>query len=446
MKGSAKVIVITAGLFFFFSFGLNVFLLNETVAQAHAQQFSSQVVSRLIIVRDVLRIVSSHFVDADEVKQDDLIYGAIRGILQALKDPYTRFMPPKQSQDMKVETSGKFGGLGIIIGERKKRITVIAPLSGTPAHKAGMQSGDVFVRIDGKSIEGQSLQDVVDKLRGAPDTSVKVTIWREGNPDLIDFKIVRAIIKLPSVKSRLLDDRIGYAYVSNFSQTTAEDLDKALSAFRSKGMKSFILDLRHNPGGVLEAAVDVGRLFLPQAPIVSVKSRSGERITYSSFSRKYENFPLIVLIDGGSASASEIVAGAIKDNRRGILLGTKSFGKGCVQTVLNMRDRSAIALTTAYYYTPSGVCIHKVGIHPDIEVQLQRMTQKELIELREARAIFMEDESSDLAAEADSEDRPKLSPEEAQEIVLRHDKQLKSAVDILRGARIFSEKALELQK
>ena len=346
----------------------------------------------LDLIKKVLELVKSEYVD-ENVDEQKLIYGAIEGMLKKLDDPYTRFMEPKAFSDMQTETQGEFGGLGIVISVKDRMLTVISPIDDTPASRAGIIAGDMITKIDDKDVIDFPLEDAVKLLRGPAGTKVKIHIMRKGWKTTREFELERQIIKTPSIKFWTLGKNhdIGYIRLTQFIQSSGEDLEKAMYRLEKAGVKSMILDLRSNPGGLLTAAVDVGRKFLPKGDIVSIKGRDGEKNTYSSFFKSHPILPLIVLINEGSASAAEIVSGAIKDNKRGILLGKKSFGKGSVQTVISLQDGSAMCLTTALYYTPSGVNIHKTGIMPDIEVDLRKIEDnKEKAE--EIRKLIEEDQ------------------------------------------------------
>lgn len=338
------------------------------------------------------RIVSNVTMNyVEEVDVQKLFYGAYDGMLQTL-DPYSAFLPPEEKEDLEVETKGEFGGLGIEITLDKNGVlTVITPLEDTPAFKAGVLAGDRIVKIEGVTTKGISLRDAVGKLRGPKGKPVTITVLRE-NGKLEDLTIVRDIIRIESVKDpRLVDEKHGIAYIrlAQFQANSAESLDKTIADLRSKGMKALVLDLRFNPGGLLKAAIDVADRFLPAGIIVSTKDRNQQGITYRAEAKgTYEDFPLAILVSGRSASASEIVAGAIQDNKRGVVVGTRTFGKGSVQTLLKLEDgKSAIRLTTAYYYTPSGRLIHhnpnnpkqdKWGIDPDIEVAVTPQEEVDL--------------------------------------------------------------------
>ena len=350
---------------------------NASAATTNLTYFKS-----LDLIRKVLELVKSDYVD-ENIDEQKLIYGAIEGMLKKLDDPYTRFMEPKNFADMQTETQGEFGGIGIVISVKDRMLTVISPIDDTPAARAGMMAGDYIIKIDGKDVIDIPLHDAVNLLRGPVGTKVKVTVRREGSRENKEFELERQIIKVPSIKYWTIGHDIGYIRLTQFIQTSSEDLEKALINLEKNGVKSIILDLRNNPGGLLTAAVEVGRKFIAKGDIVSIKGRDGEQNTYSSFYKYHPYLPLIVLINEGSASASEIVAGAIKDNKRGLLLGKKSFGKGSVQTVISLNDGSAMALTTALYYTPSGVNIHKTGIMPDIEVDLPKFDDSKVDEIKQ---------------------------------------------------------------
>ncbi|MDA8326458.1 MAG: S41 family peptidase [Nitrospiraceae bacterium] len=328
--------------------------------------------SELKIFTEVLQAVKADYVEQPSTK--DLIYAAIKGMIGSL-DPHSGFMPPDAYKDMQVDTSGEFGGLGIEIGIKDETLTVIAPIDGTPADKAGIKAGDKIVKIDGQATRDISLFDAVKKMRGPKGTSVTLSIWREGFKKPSDFVIVRDVIKVKSVKWKDLDkqDGIGYIKLTQFQERSAAEMANALKELNKQGMRSLILDLRNNPGGLLNSAVDVASQFLPQGDlVVSIKGRNGPGTDYKTTSTypHYDRLRMIVLVNQGSASASEIVAGAMKDWNRAVILGTQTFGKGSVQTVIPLSDGSALRLTTARYYTPKGISIQNTGITPDIEVKL----------------------------------------------------------------------------
>jgi carboxyl-terminal processing protease len=317
---------------------------------------------------EVLSTVQKNYVE--EVKSKELVYGAIKGMLNTL-DSHSSFMPPEAYKEMQVDTKGEFGGLGIQIGVKDNKLTVISPIEGTPAEQAGIKAGDVILKVDGQSSVNLSLQEAVEKMRGPKGSKVTLTILRENTPEPLVFTLVRDIIKIHSVKSKMLDQGVGYIRVSQFQEHTSKDLEKALKKLKEEKMQSMILDLRNNPGGLLTSAVEISEQFLePGKLIVYIKGRDGKKEEYSSNGpADQENYPMIVLVNEGSASASEIVSGALQDWGRAVVVGVQTFGKGSVQTILPLSDGAGLRLTTAKYYTPKGRSIQNVGIEPDITVK-----------------------------------------------------------------------------
>jgi carboxyl-terminal processing protease len=378
----------------------------------------------LLNVKKVLKLVQDQYVEADRAEREELLNGAIKGMLERLDDPYTRYMPPAGFDTMQTETSGQFGGLGILIGERNKRLTVISPIPKTPAFRAGIRSGDIIAKVEGNSTKGMTVNDAVKLLRGPKGSPVTISVARPGERRLIEYTLTRDIVKVSSVRSKMISSTLGYAHITSFIQTTGSDLEEAVAKMEKKyDLQGFILDLRNNPGGLLTASLEVARVFLDREDIVSIKGRRGGEIVYRAEGRRRPAYPLVVLLNQGSASASEIVAGAMKDNKRGVLLGTRSYGKGSVQTVMPLHGGSALALTTAYYYTPSGVCIHKKGIYPDIEVSLPRLSDKQLIEFRTQREKQLEEDEKIEFLE-----------------VSKYDTQLNRAVALLKSWDVLSQR------
>ena len=327
----------------------------------------------LWLLRQVRYIIESYQVDADTkpAKEEDLLHGAARGMVEAWKDPYTRFVSPSQLKDEEIELEGKYGGLGMYIGDRDGQILVISPMEDSPAERAGLKPKDQIVKVDNEVVVGWTSDRVVQKLRGEPNTKVTVWVRREGEDELLEFNITREIIKLHSVRYEMLSDDIGYLKLTQFKHSTADESRNAVRDMLRKGMRALILDLRNNGGGLLDASVKVSSMFLRDGLIVSTKGRS-ERANEKYYADKnyYQtNVPMTVLINGGSASASEIVAGALNDRGRAKLIGEKSFGKGSVQTLFPLTDGSGVYVTIARYYTPSGKVIDHVGLSPDIEVK-----------------------------------------------------------------------------
>ncbi|MDE2222997.1 MAG: S41 family peptidase, partial [Candidatus Omnitrophica bacterium] len=327
-----------------------------------AQNNKKDLYSQVELFSYALTTVQSQYVD--KKSPQDLIYGALRGMLSFL-DPHSQFMDPEEYRDLKTETAGKFGGLGVEISMKDDLLTVITPVEDTPAWKAGIKAGDRIVKIGKEVTRDMTLDDAVKRLRGAPGTKVRLTIYREKEGLLKDFTITRQIIRVDDIKEpHLVDDHIGYVRLTEFRENSYNELHRTLEQLRSQGADSLILDLRNNPGGLLEVAVKIAQDFLPAGKtIVSTKGRrptDDTTVVSENKNGDFLNWPMAVLINEGSASGSEIVAGALRDNKRAVLVGVKSFGKGSVQSVIPMPDGSALRLTTAKYYTPSGVCINGI--------------------------------------------------------------------------------------
>ena len=330
-------------------------------------------VRSLWLLRQIRYIIESYQVDAEEkpASEDDLLHGAAKGMVEAWKDPYTRFVAPKQLRDEEIELEGRYGGLGMYVGDRDGQILVISPMEDSPAERAGLKPKDVIVKVDNEVVVGWTSDRVVQKLRGEPDTKVTVWVRREGEDELLSFEITREIIKLKSVRYEMLSDDIGYLKLTQFKHNTHEEARDALRDLIRKGAKALILDLRNNGGGLLDASVKIVSMFVRDGLVVETKGRA-ERANDRYFVDKSQyltSLPMNVLINGGSASASEIVAGALNDRGRAKLIGEKSFGKGSVQTLFPLTDGSGVYVTIARYYTPSGKVIDHVGLSPDIEVK-----------------------------------------------------------------------------
>jgi carboxyl-terminal processing protease len=342
---------------------------KPAAGKGEAKKSKDDLYKQVELFADAVSILRSDYVD--EIESKKLIYGAMKGMLSSLDD-YSQFMEPEDYEEIKVETRGEFGGVGVEITLREGILTVVAPIADTPAEEAGIRPGDKIVRIDGSLTKNMTLSDAVKRMRGKPGTSVSLTVWREDDGSVSDAAIKRAVVKVRSItKSELIDGRTGYIKLVEFQENTPRDLDEALRKLEGQRMDSLILDLRNNPGGLLDGAVDVAERFLPKdAVIVSIKSRDpAEDAVFKSSGRFVRpEYPLAVLVNEGSASASEIVSGAIKDNRRGIVIGAKTFGKASVQTIIPLKDGSAIRFTTASYVTPSGKMIKGEGIVPDVPV------------------------------------------------------------------------------
>ncbi len=392
---------------------------------------TDEIYRQLELFEHALSIVRSDYVEEPQAKQ--LIYGAMKGMLSTL-DPYSQFLDPDNYNELKVETEGEFGGLGIEITIKDDLLTVISPIDDTPAYKAGLMPGDHIVKIDGELTRGITLMDAVKKLRGKPNTKVTLTILREHESELKDIPIERAIIKIQSVReANILDDHIGYIRLSDFRERTTEDLEAAIKKLKDEGMDSLVFDLRNNPGGLLDVAVSVAELFLDRHQlIVSTKGRlrNQNQEMHARIDGLINDIPMVVLINEGSASASEIVAGAIQDHHRGVIMGTKSHGKASVQTIFPLKDGSALRLTTSKYFTPSGRSIHGQGIQPDVLVPFER-PPKEKPKEQQTDDIFDQLETNQKTTE-----KPSGTPEAKKPI----DNQLARAVDLLKGIKVYQTK------
>ena len=329
---------------------------------------NNDVYKKIDLFGEVLEKINKEYVD--EVDQSKSMDAAINGLLQSL-DPYSAYMTPESFEGMQTETSGKFGGLGIEVGMESGVVKVITPIDNTPASKAGLKAGDYIVKIDGVQVQGKSLMDAVDLMRGLVGSSIEITVRRRGVKKALIFNITREIIQVQSVKSELIDNNIGYIRLTSFNENSSEQIKERINKLnKDKNLKGYILDLRNNPGGLLSQAIKISDFFLENGEIVSTKSRkvSENRKWFAKKGDITNGKTLIVLINYGSASASEIVAGALKDHKRAIILGENSYGKGSVQSIIPLKNRGAIRLTIAKYYLPSGKSISEVGVTPDIEV------------------------------------------------------------------------------
>lgn len=312
-----------------------------------------------------MQIIKSRYVE--NTSADTLLTGAIKGMVSSLGDPHSIYMDPKMFKDFMVETEGSFGGVGIVLGAKEKVLTVVSPIEGTPGEKAGIKSGDSIIKINGQDTKTMALDEAVSKIRGPEGTQVTLTILR--GQDIRDYTLTRSNIQIKTVSGKMLPENIGYMRISMFNEQTNNEFVKKYQELEKEGMKAIILDLRDNPGGLLDECVKVANKFVPKGPVVSVVTRDGRRDTSTS-NLEAVKYPCVVLVNGGSASASEIVAGAIQDTGAGTLIGTKTFGKGSVQTIMRLDGGAAIKLTIAKYYTPGGRSINGVGIEPDVKVDL----------------------------------------------------------------------------
>ena len=324
---------------------------------------------KIDLFSEVLEKIQDEYVD--DVDKSEIMDSAINGALQSL-DPYSAYMKPEVFKDSRTETSGEFGGLGIEVSMESGVVKVIAPIDNTPASKAGIKAGDYIVKIDGKQVQGKTLMEAVNLMRGPVDTAIKLTVRRKGLKKAKVYTIIRKVIEVKSVASKTVSDKVGYLRLRVFNENSSDQLKKAISKIeKNKKMVGYILDLRNNPGGLLSQAIIISDFFLNNGEIVSTKKKkkSENRKFFAKKGDKINGKPLIVLINNGSASASEIVAGALQDQKRAILLGQTTFGKGSVQAIIPLKNKGAIRLTTSKYYLPSGRSISEVGITPDIEIE-----------------------------------------------------------------------------
>ncbi len=390
---------------------------------------------------DVLKIVQKNYVE--EVDTKKLVYGAINGMLSSL-DPHSSFLPPDMYREMKIETKGSFGGLGIEITIRDGYLTVISPIEDTPAFRAGIKSGDQILKIDGTLTKDMSIVDAVKRMRGPKGSKVTITIMREGFERPKDFTLTRDIIQVKSVKSKTLDYGYGYVRIAQFQEKTDDDLVKALKTLKAESggsLKGLILDLRNDPGGLLDQAVKVADHFIAEGLIVYTEGRDQEsrmRFTARKGANKELGYPMVVLINGGSASASEIVAGALQDHNRAVILGTQSFGKGSVQTIIPLSEDSGLRLTTARYYTPKGRSIQAKGITPDIVVENLEITSAERKETLSIREKDLENHfENTLKEEKGAERKEEKIPAYKLDDQFKGDYQILRALDLLKGWEIL---------
>jgi len=385
----------------------------------------------------VMEKIRKDYVDGQKLTYQELVYAALKGMLNTL-DPHSEFMEPVKYKELQNDTQGAFGGLGIVISMKDNFITVIAPMEDSPGFKAGIMSGDRIIKIDGKNTEKMGLPDAVKNLRGEPGTDVQITIFRPSTSQIKDFKLTRAVIIVDMVKDingkkefPLSDGKIGYVRLVQFGEKTSAELEAAIKKLKAEGMQAFVLDLRGNPGGLLEQAVDVCEKFLPRNQLVV--TTEGRNPSQNSERRaggrgdELHNMPMVVLVNLGSASASEIVAGCLQDLKRAIILGEKTFGKGSVQSIIPLAPlpdgMPALRLTTAKYYTPSHKVIHEEGITPDIIVPLTAEQERQ-VQLRQTPGGI-----------------ESLEESEREKVTNGHDPQLERAMDLLKGITLFTQRA-----
>ena len=431
-------------------FSLNIILISVIVCGAlflkgnnyEVNADTKEVYKNLEIFTEVLRQIENNYVETQDPK--DLIYGAIKGMIRNL-DPHSSFMTKEEYREFMLETKGTFTGIGIEITIKDNILTVVSPIEDTPAYKAGIKAGDKIFKVEDESTKDMTMLEAVKRIRGPKGTKVKLTILREGSDKPLEFSITRDVIPLKSVRHNLLSPEIAYVRISNFQSKTAEDLSSAIKELeKDTKIKGMILDLRNNPGGLLSQAIEVSDIFLDSGVIVSTKGRNNaHNITASAHENSSKSdYPIIVLVNGGSASAAEIVGGALQDNKKALILGTRTFGKGSVQTILPLSDGSGLRLTTARYYTPSGKSIQSSGITPDIEIPF--LPQDEKKEKEETHFFREEDlEGNVLDNDSAAKESDKLSQDikkdERAKQLLEKDNQIRQAFQLLQSWTIFSQ-------
>jgi carboxyl-terminal processing protease len=426
MKRSGLIAAAAATLF--------VFALHQDIGAAPSASNTGDTYKQLNLFGDVFELVRNGYVD--DVKDDTLIEGAINGMLTAL-DPHSNYLNSKNFNDMKVQTRGEFGGLGIEVSMESGLVKVVSPIDDTPAAHAGLKPGDLITHLDGTPVQGLTLPEAVEKMRGPVNSEITLTVRREGQ-EPFDVKLTRAIIKIQSVRSHLEGNNIAYVRVTSFNEQTDVGLNNAMKNLKQQANNKLIgviLDLRNNPGGLLDQAVAVSDAFLEKGEIVSTRGRRADDAQrYNARPGDIASgLPMAVLINGGSASASEIVAGALQDHHRAVVIGTKSFGKGSVQTIIPLAGHGAMRLTTARYYTPSGRSIQARGIDPDIVVEAAKIAKEEKAAKagdKTAKAPDKKDDKTDAAAEPGAIDPAIMGTAD--------DYQLARAVDMIRGITLFN--------
>jgi len=414
-----------------FAFLTALFLLGS-YGDSRVSAIDRNIYKNLKTFSEVLDMVEKNYVEP--VDNDKLIQGAINGMIKSL-DPHSSFMTSDMYKELEVETRGSFGGLGIEITILKDVLTVVSPIEDTPAYIAGIKAGDQIIRIDGKTTKDITIMEAVKKLRGPRDTKVTITIMREGLTKPKDYVITRSIIKIRSVKTRVYDGQIGYIRIASFQERTVNDVKKALREIETKvrPLKGLVIDMRNNPGGLLNQSVEVSDLFLKSGVIVSTRGRSKgmESKSVAKDDGDEPTCPIVVLVNEGTASASEIVSGALQDNGRAVILGAQTFGKGSVQTVIPLEGGAALKLTTARYYTPNGRSIQAEGITPDIAVKPIRPVEEK--NAAEDHLLRERDLKGHIKSPKEMDAKPEESNKDKVEESLARDNQLKNAIDILKS-------------
>ena len=425
--------------------GVSASVTSSVLANKQAAEANGLPLNELRNLSDIFSRIKSDYVE--DVEDKVLLENAIKGMLSGL-DPHSTYLNPDEYKELKIGTTGQFGGLGIQVGMEDGFVKVISPIDDTPAFRAGVEAGDLVIRLDDKPVKGMSLNDAVKIMRGKPGTDIELTIVREGEDKPLVIVITRDIIKVASVKNRMLEPGFGYVRITNFQSKTPRDLLKAINSLKEEyndELKGLVLDLRNNPGGVLNAAADVSNLFINKGKLVYTEGRiENSKFEFNAKPGDVMNdAPIVVLINGGSASASEIVAGALQDHHRAVVMGSKSFGKGSVQTIQELRSGGAVKITTARYFTPSGRSIQGEGIEPDISLDKFKISEVEKSDVSRLKEVDLgnhitnpdktdeEIKNGDLAKEKSEKDKKVLAIE---------DYQLHEALVLLKGLNILSHK------
>ena len=430
-------LILMLGLFIGISLAIGQGVLADRQAASSAQ--GTLPLETIRALSEVFGKIKENYVE--EVSDTELLENAIRGMLSGL-DPHSTYLDAKAFEELRVGTSGEFGGLGIVVGMEDGFVKVISPIDDTPAQRAGVKSGDLIIRLDDKPVKGMGLDDAVKLMRGKPGSEIKLTIAREGVDKPLNITIERDIIRVKSVKHKLLEPGYAYVRISQFQERTGEDLRKAISTLKKESdgkLKGLILDLRNNPGGLLDAAIAVSDTFLKKGTIVSVKGRTASnRIVRQAKPDEYiDGAPMVVLVNGGSASASEIVAGALQDNKRAVIMGFQTFGKGSVQTVVPLGSNRAIKLTTARYYTPSNRSIQAEGIEPDIVLDHLKIAAHEEQGFKQIKEA---DLSGHLENDTDKKKSAKKDKKNGKDTakLARDDYPVYEALNLLKGLNLLS--------
>lgn len=420
LRAIGRIFVLLSVFFFVLS-------LTSLAVSGVEKQKKDETYKELDLFADTLAYIQAQYVD--ETKPKDLVYGAISGMVFSL-DSHSQFLTPQEYDRLKIETEGEFGGIGIEITMRDQLPTIITAVEDSPAWNAGFESYDRLLKVDDTVLKGLSLDEVVQKIRGEPGTEVVIVVWREKDEKPHTFKVKRAIINMRDIrKVRILEDHIAYVKISEFRENTPKELDRALEDLKKKGMESLVLDVRNNPGGLLDKAIEVAERFLPKgALIVSLRGRDkAQNLEFrATLNDVYADMPIVLLVNEGSASGSEILAGAFQDQKRAVILGVKTFGKGSVQTVFPLKDGSAVKLTTSKYFTPLGKTIHEKGVEPDIVVEQVWDAEKDMKQEEDIEKIF----------KTVAEDEQKQREAGLGDLYAR-DSQLSRAVDLLKSMKVY---------